>query len=84
MNYIKSKLRNKMKLPLLNAILTIKFGLARLGKCCSTYKLPNQVLKEIGTAKAYDSHSSVAQCTSGESCEAVEADVDDDTCFHYE
>ena len=30
MNYIKSKLRNKMKLPLLNAILTIKFGLARL------------------------------------------------------
>ena len=31
-----------MKLPLLHAILTIKFGLARLGKCCSTYELPNR------------------------------------------
>ena len=76
MNYIKSKLRNKMKLPLLHAILAIRFGLARLGKCCSTYELPDQALKEIGTVKAYDGHSSVAQCTSGESCEA---DVDDDT-----
>ena len=72
-----------MKLLLLNAILTIKFGLAHLGKCCSTYELLSQVLKEIGTVKAYDSHSSVAQCTFGESCEAVEADFDDDTCLHY-
>ena len=73
-----------MKLPLFHTILTIKFGLACSGRCCSTYELLNQALKEIGTGKAYDSHSVVAQCTSGESCEAVEADVDDDTCIHYE
>ena len=30
-------------------------------------------MNEIGTIKAYDSQSSVAQCTSSESCEAVEA-----------
>ena len=65
-----------MKLPLLHAILTIKFGLARLGKCCSTYELPNRALKEIGTVKACDSHSLVAQ-----SCEA---DVDDDSFLHCE
>jgi hypothetical protein len=34
MNNIKSKTRNRMKLDLLNAILTIKFGLIREGKCC--------------------------------------------------
>ena len=84
MNYIKSKLQNKIKLSLLNAILTVKFGLARLGKCCSTYELPYQVLKIIDTAKVYDSHSSVAQCSSGASCEAVETDVDDDTCLYFE
>ena len=31
MNYVKSKLINKMKLLVLNAILTMKFGLIRVG-----------------------------------------------------
>ena len=56
MNYVKSKLRNSMSLKVLNAILTIKFGLIRVGKCCSTYDLPSHVLKEIGTLASYQSH----------------------------
>ena len=56
MNYIKSKLRNSMSLKVLNAILTIKFGLIRVGKCCSTHDLPSHVLKEIGNLAAYQSH----------------------------
>ena len=56
MNYVKLKLRNSMSLKVLNAILTLKFGLIRVGKCCSTYDLPSHVLKEIGTLAAYQSH----------------------------
>ena len=53
MNYIKSKLRNKIKLDLLNAILMVKFSLLRLQKCCDSYKLPSNVLIDIGTMAAY-------------------------------
>ena len=56
MNYVKSKLRNSMSLKVMNAILTIKFGLIRVGKCCSTNDLSSHVLKEIGTLAAYQSH----------------------------
>ena len=35
------------------SILAIVFGLIRHKKCCSTYKLPNDVLKKIGTLVAY-------------------------------
>ena len=45
-----------MSLKVLNAILTIKFGLIIVGKCCLTYDLPSHVLKEIGTLTAYQSH----------------------------
>ena len=55
MNYVKSKLKNLMSLKLLNAILAIKIGLIRVGKCCSTYDLPFYVLKEIATLAAYQS-----------------------------
>ena len=37
MNYIKSKIRNNMKTDLLSAILIIKFGLIRKGKCSMSY-----------------------------------------------
>ena len=70
-----------MKLPLLNAILTIKFGLACLGKCCFTYELPEQVLKEIGTTRAYDNYSLFSQCTTSASCKA---DVDDNKWLYVE
>ena len=38
-----------MKLQLLNAIRSIKFGLIRRGNCCSTYQLPPKVVRDIGT-----------------------------------
>jgi hypothetical protein len=37
MNLIKTKLRNKIKLQLLNNILHIRFGLKRLDVCCNNY-----------------------------------------------
>ena len=53
MNLIKTKLRNRMKLKLLNNILHIRFGLKRLGLCCNNYTLPDHILKNIGTIKAW-------------------------------
>nr|CAH7741589.1 unnamed protein product [Callosobruchus chinensis] len=40
MNIIKSKLRNKLQLPMLSAILSIKAGLNRYVKCCHSYNIP--------------------------------------------
>jgi len=54
MNLIKSKLRNKMKLDLLNNILHIRFGLKRLGVCYNTYTLPDDILKLIDTIRVYE------------------------------
>ncbi|CAH1109742.1 unnamed protein product [Psylliodes chrysocephalus] len=53
MNIVKDKLRNRMKLDLLNNILHIRFGLRRIGKCCKDYNLPDVVLRHIGTMAAY-------------------------------
>ncbi|TGZ58112.1 Uncharacterized protein DBV15_11880 [Temnothorax longispinosus] len=55
MNLVKTKLRNKMKLQLLNNILHIRFGLKRLDVCCNNYTLPDKVLKSIGNMKTYES-----------------------------
>ena len=57
MNYVKSKPRNRMSLQLLNAILTVKFGLIRKEECCSTYKYPPKVITEIGTMAVYQYQS---------------------------
>ncbi|KAG7155691.1 putative hAT family C-terminal dimerization region-containing protein 13, partial [Homarus americanus] len=53
MNFVKSKLRNKMKLSTLKAILTIKYGLKRQNTCCASYELPSDILRKIGTVEAY-------------------------------
>ena len=53
MSNVKSKSRNKMELPLLSSILTVKFGLARHNKCCHNYKFPYQTLEAIDTLSAY-------------------------------
>lgn len=55
MNIVKSKLRNRLCIKSLNAILTIKYGLRRNEKCCYDYKLPKEVLKKIGSLRAYES-----------------------------
>jgi len=54
MNLIKTKLRNKIKLPLLNNILYIRFGLKRLDACCNNYTLFENILKSIGNVKMYE------------------------------
>ncbi|XP_031328721.1 uncharacterized protein LOC116159845 [Photinus pyralis] len=56
MNVIKSKLRNRMLLDLLDSILHIRFGLKRIGKCCQSYTLPDEVCKQIGTNESYSKH----------------------------
>ena len=64
MNYTKSKLRNKMKLLVMNTILARIFGLIRVGKCSSTYALSNTMSKESDDSNKYCNTSSTAQSTS--------------------
>ena len=45
-----------MTLKVLNAILTIKFGLIRVGKCCLTFDLPSHELKKIENFAVYQSY----------------------------
>ena len=44
-NCAKNKLRNSMKIELLNAILIIRFGLIRKKQCCISCELPDSVVK---------------------------------------
>lgn len=90
MNYVKSKLRNKMKMNLLHSLLTIKFGLIRLGKCCATYQLPETVLKQIGTAEVYKSNfvsqpssTSLQPCIDVPSMEMDASDEDEDIYLNF-
>ncbi|KRG00510.1 uncharacterized protein Dmoj_GI25982 [Drosophila mojavensis] len=47
LNLVKSKLRNSMSLNTINSILSIRYGLRRLGKCCYEYKVPPNYLRMI-------------------------------------
>lgn len=47
MNGVKTKLRNKMKTDMVNAVLNIRSGLKRHGKACYTYDLPKHKLEQI-------------------------------------
>ena len=53
MNIIKTKLRNKMQLPMLHSVLSVKYGLKRYNKCCKDYILPDVILKKVGTMQTY-------------------------------
>jgi hypothetical protein len=50
MNLVKSKLRNRLQLLMLSAILSIK---AVLNKCCNTYSIPDNVVQKIKTNETY-------------------------------
>lgn len=54
MNLIKTKLRNKMKSPMLISLLHIRSGLKRNKKCCHNFVLPDTVIKKIGTNDVYN------------------------------
>ena len=73
LNIVKSKLRNRLKTDTVNAILAVKGGLRRVGKCCYSYELPRSVVKLIGTMAVYSSedHSPAiaSSSTSGENLE---------------
>lgn len=57
MNNVKTKLRNRMKTDMVNAILNIRAGLKRNEKTCYTYELPDKVLNQIGTTQSYSQPS---------------------------
>ncbi|KAI8033105.1 hypothetical protein M5D96_014139 [Drosophila gunungcola] len=52
-NMVKTKLRNKMNLKSLNAILRIRYGLRRHGKCCLDYILPTKYLALVSSSAKY-------------------------------
>ena len=74
MNVVKSKLRNRLSIKSLNALLTIKYGLRRNGNCCCDYKLPNEVLKNIGSLKTYESSQAHPHTSQQEVSSAAEDD----------
>jgi hypothetical protein len=49
MNTVKTKLRNRLHLRTLNAILNIKYGLKLTQKCCYDYDFPDQLYKNVVT-----------------------------------
>lgn len=55
MNIVKNKLRNRMQVPMMSAILTIRAGLKRYNKCCDTFELPNSVIGKIKSMETYNS-----------------------------
>nr|XP_043067192.1 uncharacterized protein LOC122321380 [Drosophila bipectinata] len=66
-NLVITKLRNRLQIETLNAILSIRFGLRRKGVCCHEYEIPEQYLKMIGSN----------QSTEIQSLEADNDDIDD-------
>ncbi|CAN7947629.1 unnamed protein product [Ixodes hexagonus] len=53
MNIVKSKQRTRLSTEMTNTILTVRAGLRRENKCCSSYELPSDVLRKIGTMEVY-------------------------------
>lgn len=51
MNIVKSKLRNKLKTPMVNALLSIRFGLRRHGKCCHNYAFEKGDFKRMKSSQ---------------------------------
>ena len=82
---VKNKLRSRLSSKSVSAIITVRSGLRRMGKCSYSYEMPEEVVKQIGTVAAYsDARSSAAATTSASSsvscpllAEEVDEDVDD-------
>ena len=55
MNLVKSKLRNRINIASVNAVLAIRCGMKRVGKSCDTFELPKEVVSQIGTMQVYRS-----------------------------
>lgn len=61
MNIVKNKLRNRMQVPMLSAILTIKAGLKRYDKCCDNFNLPISIINKIKSMATYISSDNMAE-----------------------
>lgn len=53
MNVIKNKLRNRMNVNTLNAVLQIRFGLIKFNQTCFNYIIPEHLFKNIGSKDKY-------------------------------
>lgn len=53
MNVVQTKLRNRLLNGMVNAILTVRYGLRRHEKCCKTYEYPPEVLRQICSNEKY-------------------------------
>ena len=72
LNVVKNKLRNRLSLKSVNAVLAVRTGLKRLEKRCSY--IPKSVLEKIGTMAAYSSsYSGQASSESSSSQESSSA-----------
>ena len=77
-----------MRTYLLNASLVIKFGLIRKENCNMSYKLPDSVVKAIGTSHAYMSStdtscSTVESTTSSTTTIEMGSEEEDDCHFNF-
>lgn len=76
MNLVKSKLRNKMKILTLKAILAFRYGMKNHESCCASYELPRDVLRKIVTIDSYKSTSHQGN-TAQASCSGIYDEEED-------
>lgn len=57
MNIVKNKLRNRLQLPMLCAILSVKAGLNRYNMCCHSYEIPENIVAKIKTIETYSTNN---------------------------
>ena len=56
----------------LSAVLAVKYGFHRVGKCCHQYTLTADVLKKIGTLEAYKKYTTLQETSTSTSYCTVE------------
>ncbi|KAK3892454.1 hypothetical protein Pcinc_003687 [Petrolisthes cinctipes] len=78
MNIVKSKLRSRLNLRSVNAILAVRSGLKRVGKSCNSYELPKEVIKQIGTMASYTSTESTDPVPSSSVTVSEETEEEED------
>lgn len=59
LNIVKNKYRNKMTTTMVNAILSVRYGLKRVEKCCKDYVFPHDILAKIGTKECYQMENAI-------------------------
>lgn len=62
-NIMKNKVRSNVQLPMLLAILSLKYRLKRHKKCCKNFELPKDITSKIGKMASYDPKNIFIRCT---------------------